>query len=402
MLVGVGGFVATAMLTSRPALFLTAGWSIFAICYGGAISVIAPRRYWPLAVALLAVLSVVGGFALLWPATETRQPPAPGTEWATLRTGSRLAYLRLAAVGPRHAAPVVFLHGGPGVANIEGDAEYLRRLAASGYDVYLYDQLGAGGSTRLADPTGYTLPRAVADLDAFREAIRAPKVDLIGYSWGSRLAAAYLSAHADHVSKVVFVSPDRMAGDNSNLVNLLGPLDAAHLWAVLRQAFEPRAFTAWVLAQVNSRAAHAFAGDAEMDARFRAIIAALAPALFCHPPDGTNGGDPGFYANTMLPRPEAQRGIDPHASLRRLDTPALIVKGQCDYLSWASAVDYRDALPHASMVYVPEAGHELFAEQPDVFFAAVVAFLDGRELPFATVTQSSPPPGYKGPTGENH
>jgi proline iminopeptidase len=245
----------------------------------------------------------------------------------------------------------------------------------------------------------YTLAHAVADLDALRQAIHAAQVDLIGYSWGATLAAAYLATHGNHVAKVIFVSPGPMVGVTSNLADLLSRLDAAHLWAVSRQALEPRAFMAWILVQANPRAAHAFAGDAEMDARFRAIIAALAPALYCHPPPGTSGGEPGFYANAMLLRPEAWRGTDPHAALRRLDTPALIVKGQCDYLSWASAVEYRDTLRNASMVYLPGAGHRLYAERPDAFFAAVAPFLDGRELPFPTVTQSIPPPGYEGPAG---
>jgi proline iminopeptidase len=401
VLAGLGVLVGTATQTARPVLFLSAGWAGFAICLSAATRVAGvPRRPWPVAAAMLAVLSLAGGFALLWPASGMPSPrPPPGTEWVTLPTGVRLAYLRLAAVGPPHAPPVIFLHGGPGVADMAGDTDLLRPLAADGYNVYLYDQLGAGHSIRLADPTGYTLERAVADLDAFRQAIHATHVDLIGYSWGATLAAAYLATHGNHVAKVIFVSPGRMVGGTSNLVDLLSRLDGSHLWTVLRQALEPRAFMVWILVQANPLAAHAFAGDAEMDARFRRITAALVPALYCHSPPGTSGGDPGFYANTMLLRPEAWQSMDPHAALSQLNTPALIVKGQCDYLSWASAVDYRDTLPNASMVYLPGAGHQLYAERPDTFFAAVAAFLDGRELPFPAVMQSIPPPDYEGPAG---
>jgi proline iminopeptidase len=54
---------------------------------------------------------------------------------------------------------------------MHGDARHLQRLADTGFDVYLYDQVGVGRSTRLADPTEYTIEHAVADLEAFRQAI---------------------------------------------------------------------------------------------------------------------------------------------------------------------------------------------------------------------------------------
>ena len=86
-----------------------------------------------------------------------------------LSTGSTLAYLKLPGGGPDRT-PVVFLHGGPGVPDMRSGAAYMRRLADAGYEVYLYDQLGAGRPERLSNPAGYTITRAVADLDAFGEA----------------------------------------------------------------------------------------------------------------------------------------------------------------------------------------------------------------------------------------
>ncbi len=401
VLAGLGALLSAASWTARPVLFLAAGWAVFAL---GVVAALrrscVPGRRWRVTMAWLAALSAVGAAAVLWPDAGITPPQlVPGTHWVRLPGGERLAYLELPATRPAHATPVIFLHGGPGMADMGGDAVYLRRLAADGYDVYLYDQLGVGESSRLANPAHYTVAGSVANLESFRKAIHAPQVDLIGYSWGSALAAAYLASHAHHVSKVVFVSPGAVGGQASDLLELLGRLGPAHLWALLRQTLAPRAMLAWMLVQVNPRAAHAFAGDAEMDARFRDMIAAFAPAFYCHPPARTSGGHPGFYALAMLLRRQAWRGVDPHAALRRLATPALILKGQCDYLSWASAVDYRDTLRNARLVYVPNAGHRLFAEQPRAFAATVSAFLDGHPLPMAAMTRRRPPPGYDGPAG---
>src|ERR671910_10670 len=63
---------------------------------------------------------VVGAFAwtALLPMDDPRLPPAPvaGQRFWELPTGSRIAYVRLPARGRARATPVVFLHGGPGLA----------------------------------------------------------------------------------------------------------------------------------------------------------------------------------------------------------------------------------------------------------------------------------------------
>jgi proline iminopeptidase len=397
VLLAFGAAVGVAVYTTVPALFLAAGWVVLAL--GTSLSArlaIRPPARRRLAVSALAVLTLVGGFGLLWPQTG-RTPAAPaGMRTVVLPTGSRLAYLKLTGTGSQHHTPVIFVHGGPGVADMRGDSAYLRPLADAGYDVYLYDQLGAGHSERLSDPSGYTIARALADLDAFRQAIGAPRVDLLAYSWGATLSAAYLAAHPDRVDKVVFASPGAMVGGTSDVNDLLGRLSLARRLRVYRQALVPRALLAWTLVQVNPRAAHAYAGDAEMDARFRRLSAAVAPGLFCHPV-ASAGADVGFYANAVMLRPSVWRRFDPHQALRQVRTPALVVKGSCDYLSWASAVDYRTTLPDARMVYLAGTGHQLYAERPKAFFATVEAFLAGRPLPVPVETRSTPPADYQGP-----
>jgi proline iminopeptidase len=369
---------------------------VFALgVYAAARMTYSPPRRDQIVVVALVVLSLAGAWILLWPGPQQIPAPPMGTRWAELPTGTHLAYFELPGPGTHGDTPVIFLHGGPGVADMGGDAPHLRRLAAAGHDVFLYDQIGAGRSARLADPAEYTLARAVADLDAFRQVIRAEHIDLVGYSWGATLATAYLAAHPDNVAKVVFVSPGPMLGGPSDLGALLSRLNTAELLAVLWHVLQPRALLTWELVQVNPRAAHAYVGDAEMDARFRAINRATAPALYCHPPEFVGGEDPGFYAYATLLRRTAPPDL--RQALRGMRIPALILKGACDYLSWSSAVDYRNTLPDAEVVYLPGAGHRGYAERPDVFFAVVAAFLAGQLIPLPVQTGSAPPPGFQGP-----
>jgi proline iminopeptidase len=394
---GCAAVVGVAVVVVSPPVFLTVGWIVFALGIVLAARLLPRARRLRAGVVTLVVLTVLGGFALLWPGSGATPAAPAGTEWVSLPTGSRLAYQELHATGTARPTPVVFLHGGPGVADMAGDIPYLRRLADAGWNTYVYDQLGAGRSTRLSDPDGYTMARAVADLDAFRQAIAAPRIDVLGYSWGSTLAAAYLAAHPDRVAEAVFASPGPMVGGASDVTDLLGR-PGTHVGSVLAQALQPRALLAWTIDRVNPESAHTYAGDAEMDARFRTISAAAAPALYCHPPSGgSDAGDVGFYANATLLRPAAWR--DPHPVLRRLHTPALVIKGSCDYLSWSSAVDYRDTLPDSRMIYLHDAGHRAYAEQPAEFFAVVTAFLAGRPLPLPAYTGTAAPADYQGPHG---
>jgi pimeloyl-ACP methyl ester carboxylesterase len=67
----------------------------------------------------------------------------------------------------------------------------------------VYDRVGTGASTRLADPTEYTTERAVADLEAVRVHTGASRVVLHGHSWGVVFAVAYAQEHPDRVAALV-------------------------------------------------------------------------------------------------------------------------------------------------------------------------------------------------------
>ncbi|HEY7500855.1 MAG TPA: alpha/beta fold hydrolase [Vicinamibacterales bacterium] len=139
--------------------------------------------------------------------------------------------------------PVFFLAGGPGQAASElmhdqtsPHAELRRRR-----DLVFADQRGTGGShvlscpfygppdkpqsyfdaflpiakvrecrgelERSADLAQYTTAASVEDLEAIRVAMGSPKVNLVGGSYGTRLAMEYVRQYAQHVRTVVLDSP---------------------------------------------------------------------------------------------------------------------------------------------------------------------------------------------------
>ena len=139
---------------------------------------------------------------------------------------------------------LVFLAGGPGQAATDsaGTVAMMLQPLLAHRDVLLVDQRGTGGSNALtckdsddspsvgdgdalnadkmrrgaadcvkqlsgrADPRYYTTTIATQDLEDIREALGAPQFDLIGVSYGTRVAQQYLMRYPDAVRSVVLDS----------------------------------------------------------------------------------------------------------------------------------------------------------------------------------------------------
>ena len=75
--------------------------------------------------------------------------------------------------------------------------------------------------------------------------------------------------------------------------------------------------------------------------------------------------------------------------------PALVLKGQCDYLDWASAVDYLQVFPSSVLGYLPGAGHEAYLDRAAPYAAAVRAFVNGTPVPGRRIDPRKTPEGYQ-------
>ncbi|OOG53722.1 alpha/beta hydrolase [Rhodanobacter sp. C03] len=180
----------------------------------------------------------------MFPVPENRADPHSRT------IKLKLALLRSSAQVPSKDM-LVFLAGGPGQAATDSAgaiAAMLEPLRAH-RDVLLLDQRGTGGSNGLsckpsdvaaapddensfdadkmraaaadcmkqlashADPRFYTTTIAAQDLEDVRKALGSPQFDLIGVSYGTRMAQQYLMRYPDAVRSVVLdsVVPNSLA-----------------------------------------------------------------------------------------------------------------------------------------------------------------------------------------------
>lgn len=138
--------------------------------------------------------------------------------------------------------PVVFLAGGPGQAasEVAGVVDTALREVRKQRDIFLIDQRGTGKSNPLtcvdaagaeltfdemtepsvkvlqdyarrcaaglegrADPRFYTTTEAITDLEAVRQALGVEKLNLVGGSYGTRVAQQYAARYPEHTRTVV-------------------------------------------------------------------------------------------------------------------------------------------------------------------------------------------------------
>lgn len=119
---------------------------------------------------------------------------------------------------------LLFVHGATYPAEtafdlpIEGKS-MMDLFVARGYDVYLVDVRGYGGSTRpveMSQPSKANKPivhttDAARDLGAAVDYIlktrHVPKINVMGWSWGTSIAGMYASEHSDKVNRLVLYAP---------------------------------------------------------------------------------------------------------------------------------------------------------------------------------------------------
>jgi proline iminopeptidase len=99
---------------------------------------------------------------------------------------------------------LLLLHGGPG-GNSEDLAPFLD-LAAEGFRVVRYDQLGSWRSDKPDDLSLWQVPRFVAEVENVRQALDLGQMHLLGQSWGAFLAIEYALHYGHHLKSLTLAS----------------------------------------------------------------------------------------------------------------------------------------------------------------------------------------------------
>jgi len=280
---------------------------------------------------------------------------------------------------------VLYVHGATYPASTAfdlklGDQSWMDYIAARGYDVYLLDLRGYGKSTRpkeMADDAKNNAPivrgdTAVKDIGAVVDFIRArrniPRVNLIGWSWGTALMATYTTQNANKVERLVLYAPTWIRTTPSLVQAGPGPLGA------YRTVRRDQALARWLTGvPEDKKAALIPAGWFD----------AWADATFATDPEGAKGNPPFIRApnGVMQDTADYWSAGKAYYDPAKITVPTLLVHAEWDrdtpaYMAQTLFPLLTNA-PGKRYVQLPEGTHTIVMEKNRLMlFEAVQAFLD--------------------------
>lgn len=273
--------------------------------------------------------------------------------------GNRSAFTAPAAGGSLagwvlgEGAPVLLLHGGPGLPY-----DYLEPLIAelqTDFRVAVFQQRGLEPST-LDGP--FTIAQAIEDVESVLDALGWPIALVVGHSWGGHLAFRFAAAHPERLLGMLAVDSPGIVGDGGR---------AAFRAEMLARA--PRAGRQRVLELEEIRKSRALTTEEELEAR-----KIIWPSYFADP-ENVPPMPPfrsSMEANAGL-MAQIGQGID-EAAAALASSPVRygVVAGGASPFPWGQAAHASVELsPNAFLKIVPGAGHYVWYEAPGAVRAAL-------------------------------
>jgi proline-specific peptidase len=259
--------------------------------------------------------------------------------------------------------PLLCLHGGPGAPH--DYLESLEAVADTGREVYFYDQVGCGRSSRPSDPSLWTIELFVEEVGAVRGALGLEQVHLFGSSWGGMLAMEYALTRPGGVASLILASsPASIPQWIVETARLRSELPDE-----LRRALDE----------------HEEAGTTDDPAYEEATLAFYRRHL-CRIdpwPEGLNRTFADLREeiyNTMQGPNEfvitgTLKNWDITARLGEIDVPTLVTSGRFDECTPLIAETVHRAIPGSEWVLFEESSHMAFAEEPERYLEVLDGFL---------------------------
>jgi len=251
----------------------------------------------------------------------TPAPVAAATTGYAAVNGVKLYYTRTG-----HGSPVVLLHGG--LANSDYWGHQVKALAAR-HTVITLDSRGHGRSSRNEKPFGYGL--MADDVVAVLDSLKIPRADIVGWSDGAIIGIDLALHHPDRIGKVfAFAANTQTSGVKDGVEK--NPTFAAYI----------------------ERAGKEYAKLSPTPKEYDAFVEQISH-MWASQPNWTD------------------------AQLASIKTPILIADGDHDEAIKREHTEYMAAtIPGAGLLILPNTSHFAFLQDPALFNAAVLGFLDSK------------------------
>jgi pimeloyl-ACP methyl ester carboxylesterase len=271
--------------------------------------------------ALLLTLPFRAGIAAeLWQTLPPTPSPLPGEQSGRAAVnGIGLYYVRTG-----QGSPVVLLHGG--LANSDYWGNQIKVLAPH-HTVIAVDSRGHGRSTRDARPYGYDL--MADDVVALLDALRIQTADIVGWSDGAIIGLDLAIRYPSRIKKVfAFAANTRTSG--------------------VQEGVEKNP----TFARFIERAGHEYAKLSATPKQYEAFVKQISH-MWDSEPNWSN------------------------AELKSIHAPVWVVDGDHDEAIKRAHTEYIAAtIPGAGLLILPNVSHFAFIQNPALFNAALLQFLD--------------------------
>lgn len=262
-------------------------------------------------------------------------------------------------------APIVIVHGGPGL-----DHSYLQPgmdvLAARNTLIY-YDQRGTGRSDAELDSSVVNLDAFVDDIDVLRQVLDYEKITVLTHSFATLIGIEYARRYGDNLTALILMNPsepgtrfaDQTRTRQAAVTTEEDQLEMQELAAT--EAFSARdAATLSQVYRVTFRSAfrdRSRIDELEMDLSERTAKNGQAVARLLGESLGMTDGAVNWWDR-----------------LADISAPTLVLHGRYDIPPVAMAQALSDALPSGSLV-VLNSGHFPYIEDAGGLTSAIVSFL---------------------------
>ncbi len=278
-------------------------------------------------------------------------------------TGGKVWYQK---TGEGPGVPLLALHGGPG-----GSSMGFNRLHTLSDDrpVIYYDQLGCGKSDRPDDPELWTVDRYVEELEQVRAVLGLHEVHLLGHSWGTMLAAAYLLGQPGGVKSVIFSSPalsaPRWEKDQRNFLKAFSKETQAIIERCEREGTtESEAYQQAMREYYQRHLCRLDPWPEDVNESMERMN---------HQIYGQMWGASEFTVTGSL------KTFDVTDRLHELDLPALFLCGRYDEAAPETTNDYANLVEGAEFKVLENSSHMTYVEEPEIYTAMLRGFLNGRD-----------------------
>ena len=259
---------------------------------------------------------------------------------------------------------VVLLHGFPDCSHTW--RHQLPALANSGFHAVAPDLRGYDGSSRPSGVRAYGVSLLAADIAGLVTALGETQADLVAHDWGGGVAWTFAMRHPEMLRRLAVLNAPHPVTFTRHLRSL----------RQLRRSWYMFAFQLPVMPE---------AGLARNDfASLRQIFrtASVRPGAFT-PDDIERHIDalrpPGALTAAINYHRAAFRDLGPHATPpRRVNAPVLVLWGEHDRFLGPELVETgSEWVPNARVRRVPEAGHWIQHDVPELVNDELVRFLSG-------------------------